>query len=103
MYSLIWVGWVLVELFVENHQILRFSGRDWIFFCQCCYFDEWKCGSILKFVGKGCRGGVSNYLIKYLKFECKYRKRTGDFPEWSVDNLNDVPHQDNGCDYGMFN
>ena len=32
MYSLIWVGWVLVELFVENHQILRFSGRDWIFF-----------------------------------------------------------------------
>ena len=63
MYSLIWVGWVLVELFVENHQILRFSGRDWIFFCQCCYFDEWKCGSILKFVGKGCRGGGSQTIL----------------------------------------
>ena len=32
MYSLIWIGWILVELLIENHQILRFSGCDWIFF-----------------------------------------------------------------------
>ena len=31
MYSLIWFGWVLVELFIENHQILTFSGHDWSF------------------------------------------------------------------------
>ena len=31
-----------------------------------------------------------NDLIKYLKFKCKARKRTGDFPEWSVDDVNDV-------------
>ena len=29
VYSLIWVGWVLVELFIKNHQILMFSGHDW--------------------------------------------------------------------------
>ena len=32
VYSLIWVGWVLVELFIKNHQMLRFSGCDWICF-----------------------------------------------------------------------
>ena len=32
MYSLIWVGWILVELFTKNDQILRFSGLDWSFF-----------------------------------------------------------------------
>ena len=37
MYSLIWVGWVLLELFIKNHQILSFSGRDWSFFNLCMH------------------------------------------------------------------
>ena len=32
MYSLIWVGWVLVDLFIKTHQMLRFYGQDWSFF-----------------------------------------------------------------------
>ena len=32
MYSLIWYNWVLVELFIESNQNLRFPGHDWSFF-----------------------------------------------------------------------
>ena len=34
---------------------------------------------------------MSNDMIKYLKFEWKASKRTGDFPGWFVDDVNDVP------------
>ena len=40
MYSLIWVGWVLLELFIKKHQILSFSGRDWSFFNLCMHKRE---------------------------------------------------------------
>ena len=53
-------------------------------------------------LGGGSGGKISNNLIKYLKFEWKSRKRTGDFTESSVDDVNDVPQQYNGCNYGVF-
>ena len=28
--------------------------------------------------------------------------RSGDFPEWSVDDVNDVPQKRSGCDGGVF-
>ena len=34
MYSLIWVGWVLVDLFHKNHQILIMTGVFPIFECM---------------------------------------------------------------------
>ena len=40
MYSLIWVGWLLVKLFVKKHQMLRLSGCDWSFSIRECTIEH---------------------------------------------------------------
>ena len=45
---------------------------------------------------------MSNDMIKYLKFEWKDRKRTGDFPGQFGDDVNDVLQQVSVCDCGVF-
>ena len=89
------------DIFILDRAFFPCSVRDSHWTCAVTFMNEKWFGTMNNKEGVQGRG-ISNNLIKYIKFEWKSRKRIGYFPGLSVDDVNDVTQQGNGCNCGVF-